>query len=278
MSDSANENARPADETGRALGATNSGAKPTGTDFGVNHAEPRRVRTPSFDPYVRAGLQLIPLHRWDARDARGRQRGKSPRDGAWQVREYDSADVAAAAGRDNTNVGVRVPASVVVLDVDPRNFGEGDSLLSLQLDTGLDLTGVPRTATGSGGAHYWFSKPTDVRLVDSLPEYPGVEFKSLGRQVVAAGSIHPNGRHYEWDGEADLREIVRWAGQVVNDNGVPKPAHITGVLRRRGQTLADVWRKMGQQPHTHPHYKVTTRLADVAPELVTAIEQIAVYV
>jgi len=79
-------------------------------------------------------------------------------------------------------------------------------------------------------------------------------------------------------GEADLREIVRWAGQVVNDNGVPKPAHITGVLRRRGQTLADVWRKMGQQPHTHPHYKVTTRLADVAPELVTAIEQIAVYV
>ena len=78
--------------------------------------------------------------------------------------------------------------------------------------------------------------------------------------------------------DEQLRDIVQWAASVVNDNGVPKPAHITGVLRRRGQTLADVWRKMGQQPHDHPHYKVTTRLADVAPELVTAIEQIAVYV
>lgn len=207
MTDAANENARPADEAGRALGTTNSGAKTMGADFGVNDAEACRVRMPSFDPYVRAGLQLIPLHRWDARDARGRQRGKSPRDGAWQVRDYDSAGVAAAAERDNTNVGVRLPASVVVLDVDPRNFGEGDSLLSLQIDTGLDLRGVPRTATGSGGAHYWFSKPIDVQLLDSLADYPGVEFKSLGRQVVAAGSVHPNGRRYEWDGEADLRDL-----------------------------------------------------------------------
>jgi len=78
--------------------------------------------------------------------------------------------------------------------------------------------------------------------------------------------------------EDRLGRILAWVAQVVNDNGVPKPTQITGVLRRRGQTLADVWRKMGQQPHEHPHYRVTQRLADVAPDLVTAIEQIAIYV
>lgn len=166
------------------------------------------VRVDQMGRYLEAGLQLIPLHRWDAKDSKGRDRGKTPRDGAWQIREYDSRAVLKAAEAGNINVGVRLPASVMVLDVDPRNFGGGDSLLSLMIDTGLDLRGVPHTATGSGGAHYWFSKPIDVTLLDSLDAYPGVEFKSLGRQVVAAGSVHPNGRHYMWEGDApDLREL-----------------------------------------------------------------------
>ncbi len=164
-----------------------------------------------------AGLQLIPLHRWDATDARGRPRGKTPRDGAWGVRDYDSAAVLAAAARDGTNIGVRLPGSVMVLDVDPRNFGDGDSLLSLQIDTGVDLRGVPQTATGSGGSHYWFDKPVDAQLVDSLEAYPGVEFKSIGRQVVAAGSIHPNGVTYAWTtGEVDLRELPEIPGALLH--------------------------------------------------------------
>jgi len=43
-------------------------------------------------------------------------------------------------------------------------------------------------------------KPEGAEVVGSLPDYPGVEFKSLGRQVVAAGSVHPDtGRLYAWD-------------------------------------------------------------------------------
>lgn len=158
-----------------------------------------RVDTRQMTPYLAAGLQLIPLHRWDAKDDRGRDRGKTPRDGAWGVKEYDSDAVVDSAARTGHNVGVRLPASVMVLDVDPRNFGdERDSLLDLMIDTGLDLRGVPQTATGSGGSHYWFEKPIDVTLLDSLEAYPGVEFKSLGRQVVACGSVHPNGTPYAW--------------------------------------------------------------------------------
>ncbi len=31
-------------------------------------------------------------------------------------------------------------------------------------------------------------KPADAQLVETLEEYPGVEFKTHGRQVVATGS------------------------------------------------------------------------------------------
>ena len=34
---------------------------------------------------------------------------------------------------------------------------------------------------------------------DTLDGYPGVEFKTVGRQVVLLPSVHPNGRGYEWD-------------------------------------------------------------------------------
>ncbi|MCD6077354.1 MAG: hypothetical protein K0R89_1292, partial [Ramlibacter sp.] len=153
-----------------------------------------------METYIREGLQLIPLHLFDAVDQKGKPRGKSPRDGSWQLRQYDSASVMAEAGANGNNVGVRLPADVMVLDVDPRNFPEGrDPLADLVRDARIDLSVAPHTVTGSGGHHYWFRKPADVTLLDSLEDYQGVEFKSHGRQVVSAGSIHPTGGYYEWD-------------------------------------------------------------------------------
>ncbi len=48
------------------------------------------------------------------------------------------------------------------------------------------------------GKHYFMRKPPGLKIVDTLEKYPGVEFKSAGRQVVCAGSIHPNGNSYKW--------------------------------------------------------------------------------
>ena len=170
--------------------------------YGSNDAAALPRTTPLFDVdcLIRAGLTLIPLHRWDAKDARGRPRGKSPMDGAWQVKDYDNRAVLERAKQAGLNVGVRLPATWVVLDVDPRNFEDGvDSLAKLVADTGVDLSTAPHVITGSGGHHYYFRKPEDLSLMDSLENYPGIEFKSLGRQVVAPGSIHPCGKRYEWD-------------------------------------------------------------------------------
>ncbi|WP_454259650.1 bifunctional DNA primase/polymerase [Pseudoxanthomonas mexicana] len=202
MSDAANENARPGDEAGRALGTTNSGAKTMGADFGVNDAEARRVRKPSFDeaslrPFLDAGLTLIPLHHWNALDRRGRQVGKAPSDGAWQARRYNAKSVLSDAVRNGHNLGVRLTPDLLVVDVDPRNYRDGvDSFAKLAADFGIALDDYPHVRTGGGGLHVYMHKPHDAAVLDSLDAYPGVEFKSGGRQVVAPGSIHPGGGEY----------------------------------------------------------------------------------
>lgn len=211
---------------GESVGAKNEQAKDAGmTTHEQNHAVRRPADTPSFDDaegLIRAGLTLIPLHHWNAVDGKGRDRGKTPRDGAWTAREYDSREVLEQARRDGNNVGVRLPPSWMVLDVDPRNFPEDrDSLAELVADAGLDLSLCPHVVTGSGGHHYYFTKPADVQVLDSLEDYPGVEFKSQGRQVVAPGSIHPSGRRYEWD---DLAPFPDEAPQV--------PESLLSLIRR----------------------------------------------
>jgi hypothetical protein len=90
----------------------------------------------------------------------------------------------------------------VVIDIDPRNGGnEGWDNLTLEL--GIDETFFPCVITGSGGRHYYARKPVDVPVMDTLKDFSGVEYKSKGRQVVAAGSVHPETlKHYVWDDKA----------------------------------------------------------------------------
>ena len=154
-------------------------------------------------PYLDAGgWQLIPLHRHDYFDehrGRKRERGKSPLHAAWTTRFYASAAQVAHLA-DGGNVGVRLTSEQLVVDVDPRNFPGGDDpFRRLCADAGLGPGGHPTVCTGSGGLHLYMTKPADQPVVDSLEGYPGVEFKTRGRQVVAAGSLHPNGRTYAWE-------------------------------------------------------------------------------
>jgi len=201
-------------------------------------------RADDLFPYVRAGLQLIPLHKWNAVDSKGRPRGKTPRDGAWQANDYDSNAVIDTVRKQGINAGVRLTSSIMVLDVDPRNFGGQDDpdnaknvdrLAELVRDTDLDLSLAPHTITGSGGHHYWFKKPADVSLMDSLQDYPGIEFKSFGRQVVATGSVHPGGQkevdpekadYYRWDDFApDLEDMPDIPQVLLNLIRRPTRAH-----------------------------------------------------
>lgn len=190
-----------------------------------------------------AGFSLIPLHRYDAMvsvKGKSKQAGKRPLDNKWTTKLYTNAEVLAEAEKHGRNLGVRLTATQLVVDVDPRNFGlndeakerlkepeikatldkngkptaatkalmgaswvehtltsKGNPLERLLDDCSMDLADYPRVETGSGGYHIYMAKPATLSVKDSLPEYPGIEYKSLGRQVVAPGSIHPDtGRHY----------------------------------------------------------------------------------
>lgn len=159
----------------------------------------------ALDPYLENGYKLIPLHHYSFIDSRGRERGKSPVDGKWTKKDYNSKDQIAHM-KSGKNVGVRLLAGDLVLDVDPRAFPEGETLqtkdnpfIRFCTDCGLDPDTCPTVETGSGGLHLYMRKPEDVSIKDSVPDYPGVEFKTLGRQVVSAGSIHPSTKRlYKW--------------------------------------------------------------------------------
>ena len=135
----------PADKAGQDGGAKNEQAQDAGmTTHEEDHAVRRPADKPTFDDaegLIRAGLTLIPLHHRNAVDSKGRDRGKSPIDPAWQSRDYDSREVLAQAERRGLNVGVRLPPTWMVLDVDPRNFPEDrDPLAELAADVRLDLS------------------------------------------------------------------------------------------------------------------------------------------
>jgi hypothetical protein len=182
--------------------------------------------------YAESGWQPIPL----------RVRDKRPLHANWTRRRYGPAKVAERCARDGLNVGIRLKADQVVVDVDPRNGGnEGFDNLCLEL--GIDPEKWPRVETGSGGSHYYLTLPEGVRVVDTLKDFPGVEFKSLGRQVVAAGSIHPNGKRYRWDSDhpaladapeapTDLVEAIRRPDRVTGDatGGEYEPDQIARML------------------------------------------------
>ncbi|BEV45962.1 bifunctional DNA primase/polymerase [Afipia carboxidovorans] len=162
----------------------------------VENAEVGTSETPSFqdasylDAHAEAGHELIPID------------GKVPVERGWTRAEPMELAKAGARMRAGKNVGVRLRAADLVIDVDPVHFEDGDDPVA-RLWKDFVLPECPFVRTGGGGFHFYFRKPGDVEVVDRLVAYPGIEFKSKGRQVVAAGSIHPNtGRVYALDNDA----------------------------------------------------------------------------
>ncbi|WP_434030609.1 AAA family ATPase [[Pseudomonas] boreopolis] len=230
----AEENAHGVLDRGR-KGTTDRETEPARA-HGVNDAAGSAAATPSFELaecYRRVRLDLIPL----------RRRDKMPADKRWQERAYDQAEVLERARRDGLNLGVRLPADVVVVDVDPRNFPAGrDSLAELAAAFGLPLASAPHVLTGNlshPGHHYYFRKPAGAVLLDSLEGFEGVELKSLGRQVVAPGSVHPTGGLYRWASDSPpLHAMPELPGRLVEAARRPERTRGTGAGEITPEQLA----------------------------------------
>lgn len=161
----------------------------------------RAIDATQFEPLLKAGFTLIPLHRWDAtrsnKSGRNLPVGKTPVDANWTTRDYDSRRIATRAAKTGANVGVRLSPDWIVVEYDPRrDFDQEWTRFCVLFDFDPDL--YPCVQSGGGGLHCYARKPSNVKVVDTLKQFDSIEFKSSGRQMVAPGSRHPNGMPYRW--------------------------------------------------------------------------------
>jgi predicted P-loop ATPase len=129
---------------------------------------------------------------------------KEPRDVDWRRNSY-SAEVIQDWKDEGGNIGLRLDAEDLVIDVDPKHEdAKGRSarelLDRLELEFGLDFSDdlIVETGGNIAGYHVHLTKPEDVRIKEKLKDLFGgsIEFKSVGRQVLAPGCIHPDGGEY----------------------------------------------------------------------------------
>jgi Bifunctional DNA primase/polymerase, N-terminal len=102
--------------------------------------------------------------------------------------KYPDANVAIAMG---------AASGLIVLDLDPRNYGD------LTLDElEAQYSKLPKTVvsfTGGGGAHYFFRYLTEPIRSGKGVLGPGLDIQSDGTYIVAPPSRHASGREYEWE-------------------------------------------------------------------------------
>lgn len=99
--------------------------------------------------------------------------------------------------RPNAMIGAVVPASLMVLDIDPRH---GGSLRQLEARLGsLPPTLTVWSGRNDGGCHLYFLRPPGPLKQSGLPA--GVDLRDAGRSYcIVPGSIHPaTGQPYRWE-------------------------------------------------------------------------------
>lgn len=156
--------------------------------------------------YARAGWTFVRLHLWsDTKTIQTKdgpkvlQLGKAPIGKGW-TKAGIPLDAAVAHMNTGKNVGALIPPDWGVIDVDPRNFPKDRHVLKeFQERTQFPVGNLPNIVTGAGGRHFLVRLPQGFKGSVHHPDFPGIEFKQNGSQIVSAGSIHPDTRrHYQW--------------------------------------------------------------------------------
>jgi len=149
--------------------------------------------------YINSGATLLALN------------GKIPVLKEWSKTEYNPN--ASAVDYPN-NYGYLLQEDDLIIDYDPRNDRtEGKQAYQNLVNYVGEAFDTYTVRTGSGGLHVYLKKPKGFLVTEILPkeEYPqfsGLEFKSIGRQVVCPGSIHPETKQeytIEWKKPSDPR-------------------------------------------------------------------------
>jgi len=186
-----------------------------------------------------------------------------------------------------SNVGLRPPPGVLVVDPDPRNGGFA-SLAALEAaGKSLPETLTVRTGRGDGGIHAYYRVPAE--LVSWPKEAaPGIDLKGPSGYVLAPPSLHDvSGLPYVWEDLRPMADAPAWLVElgrqrtehtevVDEDEGEAQPEAVIaaavaqleplfvagskheiafalgGWFRQRGWTSADAVRVVEQLPSDNP--------------------------
>lgn len=173
--------------------------------------------------YASLGWRVLPI----------RPGGKHPPMNSWQ--HAATTDPAVITNwyrglyRDH-GVGILTgPTSGIwVLDVDVSDGKRGDETLAALETMHGPLPATVRSITGSGGYHIYFNDPgVPIRNSASTRLGPGLDVRADGGQVVAAPTVHPNGRPYAWEigygpDEIAVADAPAWLLELVTADPEPR--------------------------------------------------------
>jgi hypothetical protein len=124
--------------------------------------------------------------------------GKHPVASNWQFSPLwseEQLEVMELTGQLATGYGVLMQG-LFVIDVDARNGGVESYAKLVEKIPEISGAGlIVNTGSGGGSKHLYFLLPEPLPLLQSLPEYPGIDFKSTGF-CIGAGSLHASGNKY----------------------------------------------------------------------------------
>jgi hypothetical protein len=167
-----------------------------------------------------------------------------------------------AMGHFDTGFGV-LCAGWLIIDVDARNGGvESFANLCRDVPSAATAAFVVNTGSGGGSQHHYFRLSPPVAMVQSHPDYPGIDFKTSG-YVIGADSLHASGRYYEIErglpqdvtaAPDDLIELLRRPEhyRVSTDSGDldVDAAHIAELMSHVDPDLSyEEWVKIGMAIH-----------------------------
>lgn len=204
-----------------------------------NHLAPADPRTGPLFTLAAAGYELIPIE------------GKAPVGKGWTSAPPLTAKAAAARLAGDRNVGVRLRNTQVVVDWDPRDpEATPDGLDRFRAEFGLDTH--PHVETGGGGVHLYLTVPAGLGVKNATKWRPGIDIKTVGGQVVAPGSIHPEtGRPYVLHGDP-LDDRVDQPAPSALIEALPKHVAAEGTVSVAGKHTPD-------ELEDSPRYHLTVR-------------------
>lgn len=196
--------------------------------------------------YARAGLPVLPLH----------PRRKTP--ASRHGKDDATTDLACIrawwAQRPDSNIGVRPPTGMVVVDVDPRNGG--DQALD-KLCAGRELPRTWTARTGSGGRHIWLRHRGPLRGKLCA----GVDLKSHSGYLVMPPSVHPDGGAYAWE----ITAPIAWAPAWLHQHLAPPVQTYTGRMPAAGDSgdkLVEFVARAQPENRNHALYWAACRAAE----------------